>query len=144
MLLALVLGLVLLGAVLGGAGMRRLGAWAGRASGRWRPGTGVGALIFAFGGLALTVRGAWIFGLPLLAAAGGLAVFTRKRPASAKPPPMRMSADEARSVLGVSPGASKKEVQAAYLRLMQVAHPDKGGTSGLASQLNTARKTLLG
>jgi hypothetical protein len=144
MLVVIVLGLVLLGAVLGGAGMRRLGRWAGQASGRWRPGTGMAAIIFAFGGLALSVRGAWIFGLPLLAVSGGLALLTRKRPGATTPSPARMSEDEARAVLGVSIGASKKDVQAAYLRLMQRAHPDKGGTTGLAIQLNAARKTLIG
>ncbi len=143
MLVIIVLGLVLLGAVLGGAGMRRIGRWAGQASGRWRPGTGMGAIIFAFGGLALSVRGAWIIGLPLLAVSGGLALLTRKRARSATPPPARISADEARAVLGVPIGASRKEVQAAYLRLMQLAHPDKGGTTGLAIQLNAARKALL-
>ena len=33
--------------------------------------------------------------------------------------------------------------EAAYNRLMRMAHPDKGGTSGLAAQLNAARDRLL-
>jgi len=47
-----------------------------------------------------------------------------------------MSLDDARRILGVGPDASKQEIQAAYTRLMRLAHPDKGGTVGLASQLN--------
>jgi curved DNA-binding protein CbpA len=54
-----------------------------------------------------------------------------------------MSADEARSILGVGPEATPEEVQAAYTRLMRLAHPDKGGTSGLAAQLNAARDRLI-
>jgi curved DNA-binding protein CbpA len=54
-----------------------------------------------------------------------------------------MSLAEARSILGVAEGASPAEIQAAYSRLMRLAHPDKGGTSGLAAQLNAARDRLL-
>jgi curved DNA-binding protein CbpA len=35
------------------------------------------------------------------------------------------------------------EVRAAYARLIQMAHPDKGGTAGLAAQLNAARDRLI-
>ena len=55
-----------------------------------------------------------------------------------------MSLQDARSILGVGEGASRKEVQDAYSRLMRMAHPDKGGTDGLAAQLNAARDKLLG
>jgi curved DNA-binding protein CbpA len=54
-----------------------------------------------------------------------------------------MSLSEARSILGVGPEATPEEVQAAYTRLMRMAHPDKGGTTGLAVQLNAARDRLL-
>jgi predicted MFS family arabinose efflux permease len=60
-----------------------------------------------------------------------------------KPATGRMSLGEARSILGVEEGASSAEIQAAYSRLMRMAHPDKGGTSGLAAQLNAARDRLL-
>jgi curved DNA-binding protein CbpA len=46
-------------------------------------------------------------------------------------------------MLGVPEDADAATVKAAYLRLMRMAHPDTGGTSGLASQLNAARETLL-
>jgi len=55
----------------------------------------------------------------------------------------RMSESEARSILGVGPEAEEAEIQAAYTRLMRMAHPDKGGTTGLATQLNAARERLL-
>jgi hypothetical protein len=52
-------------------------------------------------------------------------------------------ASDARAVLGVDDGASAADIKAAYTRLMRMAHPDKGGTAGLASQLNAARDRLL-
>jgi DnaJ-class molecular chaperone len=54
-----------------------------------------------------------------------------------------MSLKDAQSVLGVGPEATPEEIQAAYTRLMRMAHPDKGGTTGLATQLNAARDRLL-
>ena len=53
-----------------------------------------------------------------------------------------MSAHEARAVLGVEDGATRADIETAYRRLMQRAHPDHGGTSGLAAQLNAARDML--
>ncbi len=54
-----------------------------------------------------------------------------------------MSQGEALRILGLDAGADQGAIEAAYRRLMQRAHPDLGGTSGLAAQLNAARETLL-
>ncbi|MFW2341835.1 J domain-containing protein [Brevundimonas sp.] len=54
-----------------------------------------------------------------------------------------MPVDQARSLLGLGPEATAAEVNAAWRRLMARAHPDQGGTEGLAAQLNAARDTLL-
>jgi len=54
-----------------------------------------------------------------------------------------MSEEDARSILGVGADATPDEIQAAYTRLMRRAHPDQGGTTGLAVQLNAARDRLL-
>jgi curved DNA-binding protein CbpA len=53
-----------------------------------------------------------------------------------------MSPDEARAILGVGPAATAADIREAYTRLMRRAHPDHGGTSGLAAQLNAARDRL--
>lgn len=96
-------------------------------------------LVLAAAGI-IALRGDWIVGLVLLAMSLGGMFAARVRPS----PPGRetMSAEEARSILGVGPDSTGAEIDAAYKRLMRMAHPDKGGTSGLAAQLNAARDRL--
>ncbi len=144
MLLIVVLALVALGAMLGAAGMKRLGRWTAQAAGRWRPGVGAGSLVLLFSGMAVSARGAWIIGLPLAAAGAGMALMARKRGILKTAPEAGMSEADARAMLGVGSEATPGEIKAAYIRLMQRVHPDQGGASGLASQLNAARDRLLG
>lgn len=121
-----------------------------QASAYWRMTAGLLSVLLMMIALVLLVREDWI---PAgLLAVGGLsmAVGARRRAnrdAAAGPRPTKpsgMSAGEAYAILGLEPGAGPEAVQAAYLRLMRMAHPDKGGTRGLAAQLNAARETLTG
>jgi hypothetical protein len=115
----------------------------------WRLLSGVVALA-AFAGAAYAgLRGVWE--ISVILALMGLWLVTTARisappPAAAAPPPRSgmMSLEEARSILGVGADATPKEIKAAYRRLIRMAHPDKGGTTGLATQLNAARDRLLG
>ena len=92
------------------------------------------------------MRGDWPISLALVVL--GLWTVTTARingPRAPRPPPSgKMSEAEARSILGVGPEADEDEIEAAYRRLMRMAHPDTGGTTGLATQLNAARDRLRG
>ena len=110
----------------------------------WRLLSG-GAAIAAFAGAAYVgLRGGWEIAIVL--AVLGLWLVTTARINAKRifvPRPGLMSLDEARSILGVGPDATRAEIQAAHNRLIRMAHPDKGGTTGLAAQLNAARDRLL-
>lgn len=108
---------------------------------------GLGVAVF----LAATGRLHWLF------AAGGallallMAIWRRaaapQGPGRAEPPPQpratRMSRESAYEILGLKPGASREEIVEAHRRLMQKVHPDRGGSSHLATEVNEAKSVLL-
>ena len=112
----------------------------------WRFGSAMISLAAFSAAAWMGLRGAWGGALVLIVLGVGLALSTRQPVAKpSKPPvPEPMSLEEARRILGVGEGASREEIQAAYARLMRLAHPDQGGTTGLAAQVNAARDRLLG
>ena len=124
--------------------------WAGRGGGQalkrreWRIGAGAFSVAALAGAALLAVRDAWIPAAALGVVAVWLALAARRNaPARPEAASRRMSLAEARSILGVGPDATPAEVRAAHKRLIRRAHPDTGGTSGLAAQLNAARDRLL-
>ena len=62
------------------------------------------------------------------------------------PPPSNQSTmtdEEAYQILGLSQPASESEIASAYKKLMLKMHPDRGGSSYLASKINQARDHLI-
>ncbi|SRR5258708_8790492 len=110
----------------------------------WRLLSGAFALAAFAGAAYVGIRGGWEISIVLVVLGLWLVTTARLGGGQAAPPrASRMRLEEARSMLGVGPDAGPDEIQAAYTRLMQLAHPDKGGTTGLATQLNAARDRLL-
>lgn len=113
----------------------------------WRIGAGA-ASIAAFAAAAYaTIRGSWGTGIVLAVVGLWSVTEARRRPIirreMVQPHRSELSLSEARAILGVSADATLEEVKTAYARLIQMAHPDKGGTEGLAAQLNAARDRLI-
>lgn len=135
--------ILLIVAVVGVWALVRLGRQTeGPRRGQWRVTATLIAAVMMAGGALAVARGGFILGPALLIGALYLVLQSRDRPV--RPSAEAMSAEEARSLLGVGPGASEAEVQSAWRRLMARAHPDQGGTEGLAARLNAARDRLLG
>lgn len=63
---------------------------------------------------------------------------------SGQPQGGTMRRDQAYEILGLKPGATVEAVKAAHRRLMKKFHPDQGGSTHLAAQINQAKDLLLG
>ena len=113
----------------------------GARRGHWRISATVLAGVMLAGGVLAMSKGSWVLGPGLVGAGLWLTLASRIRtvpPKSAED----LSEAEARAILGVGPTASPEDINAAWRRLMARAHPDQGGTEGLAARVNAARDRL--
>ncbi len=132
-----------------GVAVLALLVWIGRRPGqlprRVRIARVLASALAAAGAVGIGLRGQWLVSLALIACSAVLAMTAKPAaPAGADRGRGSLSVGEARSILGVAPGASRAEIEAAYRNLMRRAHPDQGGSTGLAAQVNAARDRLLG
>jgi hypothetical protein len=117
----------------------RQGERAGR--GHWRVTATLFAAVMIGGGVLAVSKGAWLFGGGLVVAGLWLIVASRIR--AVAPRAQGMTDNEARAILGVSADASRAQINTAWKKVMARAHPDTGGTEGLAARVNAARDHLL-
>lgn len=113
----------------------------GPGRGHWRVTATLFSAVLLAGGALLAFRGAWLAASAVAGAGLWLTIASRQRTAPLRED--RLSDAEARSILGVPAGATPEAINAAWRRLMGRAHPDQGGTEGLAARLNAARDRLL-
>ena len=113
----------------------------GARRGHWRISATVLSGVLLAGGVLALSKGAWVLGTGLAGTGLYLALASRIRsilPKSADD----LTEAEARAILGVGPTATDEDIHAAWRRLMARAHPDQGGTEGLAARVNAARDRL--
>ncbi|HEY5107004.1 MAG TPA: molecular chaperone DnaJ [Caulobacteraceae bacterium] len=131
-----------------GAGLLAVLIWAGRSAvqrgAQLRIACALFAAMAAAGAVVAGLRGQWL-GVAVLV---GLSAYCAHAARRGRQGPVKrtsepMSLFQAREILGVTSTAANADVEAAYRRLIQLAHPDRGGSNGLAAQLNAARDRLL-
>ncbi len=110
--------------------------WTGRLR-RYTYEDGVALVLFLLG-LRLLTTGRPLPGAVLIAGATLWAAFRRTRSVSPT-----MPLEDARKLLGVSPGASLNDIREAHRRLIMKVHPDAGGSEELANRINVARDILV-
>lgn len=112
-----------------------------RGRGHWRVTATLLAAVMIAGAVMAGTRGAWLTAAAL--AVGGLWLTFASRSRQTSAGGEDLDDGEARAILGVGTDAGAVEINAAWRRLMARAHPDQGGTQGLAARLNAARDRLL-
>jgi len=107
--------------------------------------------------IGLALRGLWpvamslfgglmVYGKPVLQAFGlwqSIKGFNNPKPNKTEASSGTMDAQQARQILEVNEDASDEEIADAHKRMMAKNHPDKGGSTYLASQINQAKDVLL-
>lgn len=120
-------------------------AWQGGLLKRWTWQDGVALLVLAFG-FRLALSGRPVMGAVMLVGSVGWALIRKRamheRPIAA-PPSSPMSLAEARAILNVDEIADHESITRAHRRMIALLHPDRGGSSALAAQVNRARDILL-
>ena len=107
---------------------------------------GLGLIIARRIGFAilLFMAAAWLTGLPVRLPGFGFGHRRSSGSYSNSAPPGGMTRARALEVLGLEAGANREDIRRAHKVLMQKLHPDHGGSTHLAAEVNAAKDFLLG
>ena len=94
------------------------------------------------------LRGNFLVAVPAFTFGAGLLGFNsfttqRQGPDAPQTPNLLMDKQQALKILGLEFGASAEEIRNAHKRLQRATHPDAGGSTYLAAQINAARDLLI-
>ncbi len=126
--------------------------WALRQAGRMTPQQSrrfarqIGGYVLCGVAALMALRGNFLIALPAFTIGAGLLGFNgligqmNAKPTSTS---IQMDKQQAYGILGLQAGASADDIRAAHKRLQRAIHPDAGGSTYLAAQINAARDKLL-
>lgn len=127
--------------------------WALRQAGRMTPQQSrrfarqIGGYLLCGVAVLMGLRGNFMVAVPAFTIGAGLLGFNsllgQATTNSAAAPTVQLDKQQAYNVLGLNSGASADEIRAAHKRLQRATHPDAGGSTYLAAQINAARDLLL-
>ena len=94
------------------------------------------------------LRGNFLVAVPAFTFGAGLLGFNsfitqQQGPGTPQAPNLQMDKQQAYKILGLEVGASAEEIRNAHKRLQRATHPDAGGSTYLAAQINAARDILV-
>ena len=107
--------------------------------------SGLSVIIIGLIGIVMILRGLAGPGAGFLAVAMAIMIVLRRNFRLVVNPKVQSDAKElaALKLLGLTPGADREAIEAAWRTRMKRAHPDLGGSPQLAADLNAARDYLL-
>ena len=127
--------------------------WALRQAGRMTPQQSrrfarqIGGYVLCGAAALMGLRGNFLVAVPAFTIGAGLLGFNGLMgQMNAKSTPthnIQIDKQQAYSILGLQAGASADDIRAAHKRLQRATHPDAGGSTYLAAQINAARDLLL-
>ncbi len=103
--------------------------------------------VAAIAGVVMTMRGEFLSGI-IIAAVGlfwflGSSIRKEDDNKGIAKMPTNADIEQARALLDIPPNANANQIRARYRHLISQVHPDRGGVTDRAAELNRARDLLL-
>ena len=127
--------------------------WALRQAGRMTPQQSrrfarqIGGYVLCGVAALMGLRGNFMVAVPAFTIGAGLlginGLMGQMKEKSTSTPNIQIDKQQAYSILGLQADATADDIRSAHKRLQRATHPDAGGSTYLAAQINAARDLLL-